>query len=104
MLWLLWPLLPFFVFTQLLISVKLCKRGQREDSDMTPSEMVPAPTTSQDTNKRLLGKLVADYRPPRRRDLALQLAAVGPVAGIAWWGVERLDGKFWILIPFLVAV
>lgn len=104
MLWLLWPLLPFFVFTQLLISVKLCKRGQREDSDMTPSEMFPAPTTSQDTNKRLLGELVADYRPPRRRDLALQLAAVGPVAGIAWWGVERLGGEIWILIPFLVAL
>jgi hypothetical protein len=66
--------------------------------------MAPEPTTPQSTSKFSLGELVADYRPPRRRDLALKLIVVGVIAAIAWWGVVRFDGKLWILIPFLVAL
>lgn len=66
--------------------------------------MASEPTTPQPTSKFSLGALVADYRPPRRRDLALKLIVVGVIAAVAWWGVVRFDGKLWILIPFLVAL
>ena len=68
------------------------------------SDIAPGTTTPQSTSKFSLGALVADYRPPRRRDLALKLMVVGVIAAIAWWGVLRFDEKLWIFIPFLVAL
>jgi hypothetical protein len=59
---------------------------------------------TQSTGKHPLGALVKDYRPLRRRDLALQVLGSATLAAAAWWGVEYFDGRIWILIPFLVAL